>query len=116
MVAFAPLIFAGRTLQQPPLLVGVPPPRLRTSTHASSHGFAVLAMTTHRDSVQHTLTGRHCPPHDELSLRVDQFARNLYDHDAHIDRLYEHYRDLWDYIEALGATIASPPPMPLKYK
>ncbi len=66
-------------------------------------------MTESRDSIQATLDA---PTGDAVTVLQGEVS-NLY---THIDRLYERYYELWDHISKLSDCVASPPPLPLKYK
>ncbi len=102
------VISLGSTLEQPPLLVGVPPPRLRVTRLRRSQAFGRLAMTDYDiETIRRAQV--------ELALEGKDFG-------DHIDRLYEKYYSLWEALhemqEKLGEVVAfyDPAPLPLKYK
>ncbi len=86
-------------------------------------------MTTHRDSIQQRLDGDNTTDFEIALLRerVNKIAGKLIslerekqtcdrDTQAHLDRMYERLYTLWDWMEKASDCIASPPPLPLKYK
>ncbi len=66
-------------------------------------------MTTHRDSVQQTLDTAT----DQRIFKLEQDMNIVFEH---CDRLYERQYLHWDFLEKLSDCVASPPPLPLKYK
>ncbi len=73
-------------------------------------------MTTHRDSGQQTLTGKEPPYSPPAHATGPTLNDRLKDAEAHIDRLYNKYYDIWDAVEKLSEGIAQTVPLPLKYK
>ncbi len=67
-------------------------------------------MNESRDSIQTNLVAPSEAP-EVAELREE--VSTLY---THIDRLYERCYDMWDFLEKLSDCVASPPPLPLKYK
>ncbi len=67
-------------------------------------------MNESRDSIQTTLGVTL------VATEVTSMRRDIHDLNAHIDRLYEQYHDLWDCVNKLSEGIAQTVPLPLKYK
>lgn len=92
-----------------PLLGGPPSGShlvLASSSTQIRSGFA-LPMNESRDSIQQMLVER--PLHGPSESRLREL-------ETHVDRLYERLYDYWEYMEKLAECVASPPPLPLKYK